>query len=139
PMTRSPRHFSVNGARSSGWIAACQPQPFDSSGDRPVYSCQRLLRNSFEPSDRLHQASVGIVSITCRSFLSEFCSSSSALLSASWDRGRVTEAIGRLLAAPSFTDHKCIIEISGRCSCLCSTVPGYIDWCTTCTACNVSL
>jgi hypothetical protein len=34
-----------------------------------------------------------MVSITCRSFLSEFFNSSSALLSASWDRRRVTEAI----------------------------------------------
>jgi hypothetical protein len=44
----------------------------------------------------MDQASVGIVSITCRSFLSEFFNSSSALLSASCDRWRVTEAIGGL-------------------------------------------
>jgi hypothetical protein len=96
PINTSASHFSVSGPRSSGWIALCQPHPHDSSADRPVYSCQRLLRNSFEPSGRLHQASVGIVSITCRSFLSEFFNSSSALLSASCDRWRVIEAIGRL-------------------------------------------
>jgi hypothetical protein len=44
----------------------------------------------------MDQASVGIVSITCRSFLSEFFNSSSALLSDSCDRWRGIEAIGRL-------------------------------------------
>src|SRR5439155_11536311 len=32
PETNSCRHFSIKGGRSSGWNAACQPQPFDSSG-----------------------------------------------------------------------------------------------------------
>src|ERR1700756_1527867 len=96
PDDKSTCHFSSNRARSSGWIAACQPEPWDSSGESPVYSCQRLLRNSLEPSGRMDQASVGIVSITCRSFLSEFFSSSSALLSASCDRCRVPGAIGGL-------------------------------------------
>src|ERR1041385_4091622 len=59
-------HLSIKGGKSSGWNAACQPQPCDSSGERPVYSCQFLFRNSFVPSGRLHQANVGIVSITCR-------------------------------------------------------------------------
>ena len=79
PETNSCRHFSIKGERSSGWNAACQPQPFDSSGWRPVYSCHRLLRNSFAPSARLHQASVGIVSITWRSLTSDSCTCSSAL------------------------------------------------------------
>src|SRR5262249_49595677 len=82
PETNSSRHFSITDGKSSGWNAACQPQPCDSSGERPVYSCHRLLRNSFGPSGRLHQASVGIVSITCRSLASDFCTWSSAFLRA---------------------------------------------------------
>src|ERR1700751_3343470 len=71
------------GGTSSGWNAACQPQPVDSSWERPVYSCQRLFRNSFGPSGRLHQASVGIVSITRRSLVSEFLIVSNAFRRAS--------------------------------------------------------
>src|SRR5262245_12610602 len=64
-------------------------QPFDSSGDKPVYSCHRLFRNSLRSSARLHQASVGIASITCRSLTSDRapCSSPSEPLSKSFAPG----------------------------------------------------
>ena len=88
PVTNSSCHLSINADKSSGWKAVFQPQPCDSSGERPVYSCHRLLRNSFGPSGRLHQASVGIVSITCRSFASDFWISPSAPRRASCDRCR---------------------------------------------------
>jgi hypothetical protein len=53
-----------------------------------VYSCQPLLRNSFGPSGKLHHASAGIASITCRSLDSDFWISSSAFLRASSARLR---------------------------------------------------
>jgi hypothetical protein len=57
-LTRSPdanssRHFFISGGTSSGWNAACQPHPVDSSWELPVYSCQRLFRNSLGPSGDL--------------------------------------------------------------------------------------
>ena len=42
--------FSMSDGKSSGWIAACQPQPCDSSGERPAYSRHRWFTNSTEPS-----------------------------------------------------------------------------------------
>jgi hypothetical protein len=56
------------------------------SGVRPVYSCHRRFQNIPVPSGKLHQASVGIVSMIFRSFASEFRISSKALLNASCDR-----------------------------------------------------
>ena len=108
PEVNSSRHFSINGGKSSGWNAACQPQPCDSSGERPVYSCHFLLRNSFGPSGRLHQASVGIVSIACRSLASDVWSSPSAFLSASCDRCR---SIAMRVMCPA-------ASISARSSCV---------------------
>ena len=50
----------------------------------------------------MDQASVGIVSITCRSFLSEFFNSRSALLSVPCDRWRVPEGIGGIIRRSRF-------------------------------------
>jgi len=49
---------------------------------------QRLFRNSFGPSGVLHQASVGMVSITRRRLVSESLIVSRALVKASCDRWR---------------------------------------------------
>ena len=58
------RRFLLQGGDCAEQFADCHPQPWDSAADIPVYSRQRLFRNSFGPSGRLHQAITGMGSIT---------------------------------------------------------------------------
>src|SRR5579864_2630928 len=111
-------------------MATCQPDPWDCAAESPVYSCQRLLRNSFEPSGRRDQASVGIVSITCRSFFSDFSSSSSALSSASCDCWCFTKAIAGLYVI--FPAQRGIPEKSGLRDSLSSMGTDQCKWSATC-------
>src|SRR5438874_1891919 len=70
-ISRDPSQSFSSPGRSSGWIAACQPSPYDCSEDKPVYSSHRLLTKSTEQSGRLDHASAGIVLMMVRNSLRE--------------------------------------------------------------------
>src|SRR5579859_5069531 len=65
-------HLLSSRGRSPGWIALYQLAPYDCTGGKPVYSCQRWLTKSTEESGRLDHASAGIVLMIVRSSPSEF-------------------------------------------------------------------
>src|ERR1700751_5446049 len=52
PVITEIRHFSEWCARSSRWIARCQPEPEVFSTESPVYSIQRLFTNMQAPLDK---------------------------------------------------------------------------------------
>src|SRR6266849_2972712 len=108
-QSRYSSQFFSSPDRSSGWIAACQPSPYDCSEDKPVYTSHRLLTKSTEQSGRLDHASAGIVLMMVRNSLSELRISPSTVSIFSrasiWCRPRFSHAE----AGPgqnSYTRHK---------------------------------
>ena len=64
PDARSRRHVSLSLSKSSGWTGRCHPQAVASSCESPVYSIQRLFRNSVVPSVKQHHTRAGKIRAT---------------------------------------------------------------------------
>src|SRR5437660_1332469 len=66
PVAIETRHALIASARSSGWCTARQPQPAASSGVWPVYSYQRALYQSIQPSGSADHIICGTASAITR-------------------------------------------------------------------------